>query len=506
MSKKLKVMFSVHGLIEGDHAFKTDKLGFPTNEVVEKRVITGQDTGGQVYYVKALASNSNIYDVDLVTRRVDSRICPQFGGKYSDLGPNINYTIEQQWHECENARSRVLRIPAGGNFMFIPKEEIVPLLPEVVDTLYDFYKKNNELSNIEVVEGHYRDGMLAADMLCTKIEKETGIRPVMLVTSHSLGHKKYERNLPQYQEGKISEEEWKWHNFKDRIAHEKYAFDRADIIIATSPDELQRLIAEPYLQDINKITVIPPGYNDKVFKKLSKPERNKFKYQFEYQDLDGHTRCLNLSGKKVVSSLGRVVRDKGFTQLSQSMREIMKNDPSVVYMVSAEKNNPVTQECVQILKGFEDRLILLPSLSQQEMAHIYQTSDVFVMSSLNEAFGMVPIEAMGCNTAVVVGRSGFNDFAHCADVQNDTQDYTKAIGLYAPSQDTSLQVKAIKMLLDNDTLRDQIAENGYRYVSSKLTWENIAKQKDSLVQQVISKKKQNMNLLNKHLKDSTFAK
>ncbi|MFR1031274.1 MAG: hypothetical protein ACLSE6_01535 [Alphaproteobacteria bacterium] len=87
----------------------------------------------------------------------------------------------------------------------------------------------------------------------------------MLVTSHSLGHKKYERNLPQYQAGNISEEEWKWHNFEQRIKHETFAFHKSDIIIATSPDEQTRLLAEPYLADLNKITIIPPGYNDEIF-------------------------------------------------------------------------------------------------------------------------------------------------------------------------------------------------------------------------------------------------
>ena len=68
MSKKLKVMFSTHGLVEGDFGFQTDEYGFPVTTVLSKNVITGQDTGGQVYYVKALATSSNKYNIDLVTR------------------------------------------------------------------------------------------------------------------------------------------------------------------------------------------------------------------------------------------------------------------------------------------------------------------------------------------------------------------------------------------------------------------------------------------------------
>lgn len=496
MAKKLKVMFSTHGLVEGDFGFLTDEYGYQLTKVLAKKVITGQDTGGQVYYVKALANSSNKYNIDLVTRRVDPRICPQFGGTYKEYKKSeLNYEVEAQWHESEKIRSRVLRVPAGGNFMFLPKEEIVPVIPELVDNLFEYYKKSGEINDIEVVEGHYRDGMMAADMLCTKIEKFTGRRPIMLVTSHSLGHKKYERNLPQYQSGQISEEEWAWHGFEQRIAQEKLEFDRSDIIIATSPDEETRLLAEPYLSDVNKITVIPPGYNDKIFTPLKPQERNKLKHKFEYTDLDGNPQTISLLDKKVVSSLGRVVRDKGFSELSRSMAEIMFEDPNIVYMVSGEKGNPVTDECKEILRGFEDRVIFLPSLNQTEMARVYNVSDIFVMSSLNEAFGMVPIEAMGCKSAVIVGRSGFNDFAHCADIRKDSLDFSKAIGIYAPSQESDRwrQVKALKTLLYRDELRQQIAQNGYDYVRANLTWEQISETKDKLVQGVLEANPQRMS-------------
>ncbi len=490
MLKKLKVMFSTHGLVEGDFGYALDESGRPTEEILSKKVITGQDTGGQVYYVKALASSSTNYNVDLVTRRVDPRICPQFGGTQADTIHNQYYEPEIQWHENPVIRSRVLRIPAGGNFNFVPKEEIVPLLPELVDNLYELYKREDVIKDIEVVEGHYRDGMLAADMLCNKIEQETGKRPIMLVTSHSLGHKKYERNLPQYQAGQISQEEWNWHNFEQRIAHEKYAFDKADIIIATSPDEQRRLLAEPYFVDSQKITVIPPGYNDKIFMPLNPQELHKQKYRFRYNDLNGTERIINLADKQVVSSLGRVVRDKGFCELARSVMEIIQDNPSVMYIVSGENGNPITEECRKIFKDHEDQIIFMPSLNQKEMAKVYNISSVFVMSSLNEAFGMVPIEAMGCKTAVVVGRSGFNDFAHCSDIRDENLDLNKAIGIYAPSQekDRWRQVKALKLLLNNEKLCRQIAENGYNYVRNNLTWEKISEQKDEIVQQVLQKR------------------
>ena len=40
MAKKLKVMFSTHGLVEGDFGFELDEKGYPTSKVISKKVIT----------------------------------------------------------------------------------------------------------------------------------------------------------------------------------------------------------------------------------------------------------------------------------------------------------------------------------------------------------------------------------------------------------------------------------------------------------------------------------
>lgn len=37
MAKKLKVMFSTHGLVEGDFGFELDEKGYPTSKVISKK-------------------------------------------------------------------------------------------------------------------------------------------------------------------------------------------------------------------------------------------------------------------------------------------------------------------------------------------------------------------------------------------------------------------------------------------------------------------------------------
>lgn len=39
MAKKLKVMFSTHGLVEGDFGFELDEKGYPTSKVISKKLL-----------------------------------------------------------------------------------------------------------------------------------------------------------------------------------------------------------------------------------------------------------------------------------------------------------------------------------------------------------------------------------------------------------------------------------------------------------------------------------
>ena len=70
------------------------------------------------------------------------------------------------------------------------------------------------------------------------------------------------------------------------------------------------------------------------------------------------------------------------------------------------------------------------------------------------------------------------------------QDYSKALGIYAPSQEADRwrQVKALKLLLNNEELRQNIATNGNDYVRNNLTWQKISEQKDQIVQNVLTER------------------
>lgn len=99
------------------------------------------------------------------------------------------------------------------------------------------------------------------------------------------------------------------------------------------------------------------------------------------------------------------------------------------------------------------------------MGRLYAEADLFVFTSYFEAFGLPPLEAMACKTAVVTTDCG------------GTRDYARngENCLVTPPGDIDLLANAIRRLLFNDTERDKLAGAGYQ-LARTWTWERTAEQ------------------------------
>lgn len=106
--------------------------------------------------------------------------------------------------------------------------------------------------------------------------------------------------------------------------------------------------------------------------------------------------------------------------------------------------------------------IVIPK-SDLEIAAIFQESDIFISSSLSEGFGLPPLEAMGCGSAVIISRSGgVNEFAepgfNCI--------------MYSPESPSEL-AETIEYVLNNHDLIEKIQESGLKTVK-RFDWKYSA--------------------------------
>ena len=107
---------------------------------------------------------------------------------------------------------------------------------------------------------------------------------------------------------------------------------------------------------------------------------------------------------------------------------------------------------------------------QQMPLHYYEKAGIFMMTSACEGFPMTLLEAQQCGCVPVV----FNTFASLADIVTDGRN-----GMIVPKDNVESYVAHLKQLMNNGTLRKQLAENAMvdcqRYAPSKVVaqWNNL---------------------------------
>jgi len=384
------------------------------------------DTGGQVVYIlelsKCLARMG--YAVDILTRRFE----------------------DQPFSERIGDRIRLLRFPCGGN-EFIPKEVLCNSIPEWIEAVSRWIKA--ERLNYKLINSHYWDAGLAGQSLANRF----GVPHVH--TPHSIGAWKRDNmgGDPQEMEEK--------YNFSKRIREEKVIYDECDLLIATTPAQRDVLKDGFYDAPLDKICVIPPGYDDQKFFPVSLATRQLIKQK------------LGLEGN-VVLALGRVAKNKGYDLLLRSMPTLFARIPDAKLVLAIGSTNPNAAE-LEIIRSLRElakslsiaeRVIFKDYIEDEDLADYYRAADVFALSSRYEPFGMTAIEAMACGTPTVVTTEG----GLCEQVIWGIE------ALYANPFDPDAFGHLITTILQHPTLSSQLAKFGPQKARSCFTWTGIAQQ------------------------------
>jgi len=163
---------------------------------------------------------------------------------------------------------------------------------------------------------------------------------------------------------------------------------------------------------------------------------------------------------KVVSFLGRITMQKGpeyFVEAASLVLQKMKN----IRFVMAGKGDLLNEMKQRVSDLNISQHFYFPGfITDGEIAELFQTSDVFVMSSVSEPFGMVTLEAMQCGVPVVISKqSGVAEV-----VKNAVKvDYW----------DIRAMADAIYAILINREYGIRLGEKGKRE-ADQLTWKNSA--------------------------------
>jgi phosphatidylinositol alpha-1,6-mannosyltransferase len=189
---------------------------------------------------------------------------------------------------------------------------------------------------------------------------------------------------------------------------------------------------------------------------------------------------LNLEGKKVIVSVGRLVHRKGQDRLIESMPEIIKRVPNAHLLMVGK--GPYLDHLAKLVatNKLEEHVSFIGRIQYAELPQFICAGDVFAMPSRSrlaglevEGLGIVYLEASACGLPVVAGSSGG---APDAVVQGVT-------GLVVDGTNNTEIADAIVALLNNPEDAMKMGVAGRQWIVDNWRWEIWSAQFNKLLEQ-----------------------
>ena len=107
---------------------------------------------------------------------------------------------------------------------------------------------------------------------------------------------------------------------------------------------------------------------------------------------------------KIVTFLGRITIQKGPDYFVEAAAKVLKRVPNVRFVMagSGDMMNHVIRRVARL--GIADRFHFTGFLKGDDVHKMFQLSDVYIMPSVSEPFGISPLEAMRANVPVIISK------------------------------------------------------------------------------------------------------
>jgi len=182
-------------------------------------------------------------------------------------------------------------------------------------------------------------------------------------------------------------------------------------------------------------------------------------------DLEFH-RAWNLSGKRVIGFIGSFYRYEGLDLLVQAFAQLAEAHPDLVLLllgggeVAGELRDQIRQA------GLEGRTLMPGRIPHERVPGVYALTDILVyprrsMRLTELVTPLKPLEALAMRKAVVA-----SDVGGHRELLRDAE-----TGLLFPAGDAAALTDRIARLLNDQPLRERLAEQGRQWVLQEHSWQ-----------------------------------
>lgn len=136
-------------------------------------------------------------------------------------------------------------------------------------------------------------------------------------------------------------------------------------------------------------------------------------------------------GEKIVTFLGRITMQKGPEYFIEAAKLVLRKMKNVRFVMagSGDMQDAMISRVAEL--GIADRFHFTGFLKGSDISHLFRMTDVFVMPSVSEPFGIVPLEAMQFNVPVIIShQSGVSEVLENAIKIDFWDTYAMADSIY----------------------------------------------------------------------------
>jgi glycogen(starch) synthase len=339
--------------------------------------------------------------------------CYGLTSSLADKNVKVDFYMPKTKHSVGSSGKKNLVIKEVGETEIFPYDR--PEDKELAGQFFESVYRYNDLV-VEKVKGNY-DLIHCHDWLTMKagvaLKEKMGIPLVLSVHSTE-----YDRS------GWICPNDW-------FINIEREGMEKADRIIAVS-HFTKSVIVDKYGINPDKISVVhnavyPIGEGEK---------------------------------QEIVLFLGRLTIQKGAEFFLRAAKKVLEYEPNSRFVVAGTGDMLPRLINQAVCMGISSKVIFTGLLTEEEVRHIYRISNVYVMPSVSEPFGITALEAVSAGTPTIASKTaGFSEaFQNCLRVD---------------FWDTDEMANKIISLLRYDPLHKTLATEGKRELDL-FTWDRVA--------------------------------
>ena len=240
---------------------------------------------------------------------------------------------------------------------------------------------------------------------------------------------------------------------------ERVALTGADRIVAVS-NEARREILELFDVQPERVTVIYNGVDLSVWNRVP---------------TDATRKAYGIDGPYILF-VGRTTRQKGMTHLLDAMRQVPP-PTRLVCCTSAPDTPEIEREIAAKVAEHPERVVWINTLLREDQyIELYSHAAVFCCPSVYEPFGIINLEAMACERAVVASAvGGIKEVV----VPGET-------GLLVPPGDPPALAEALNRILGDPELAHAMGAKGRARVEALFSWTAIARQTKAMYESLLA--------------------